>query len=97
LIFETSLEAVYTKVNPSVVYIEVTEQSSSTGGSFGRYGYATETPTYASGSGFVWDTSGDIVTNNHVVKDSTSIDVTFSNGNTYSAKIVGQDPNADLA
>lgn len=93
---QSTMEAVYEKVNPSVVYIEVTEASTSTGG-YNRFGYATPTPTYASGSGFVWDTSGDIVTNNHVVSGSTSINVTFSDGNTYPATVVGQDPNADLA
>jgi len=51
----------------------------------------------ALGSGFVWDTKGDIVTNNHVVDGATKIEVTFSDGTTVPATIVGQDPYSDLA
>lgn len=51
----------------------------------------------ALGSGFIWDTQGHIVTNNHVVAGATSITVTFSDGTTVNAKVVGTDPNADLA
>ncbi|MCL5318096.1 MAG: S1C family serine protease [Thaumarchaeota archaeon] len=51
----------------------------------------------AQGSGFVFDNKGDIVTNNHVVEGATSIDVTFLNGDTVTAKLVGRDAYADLA
>lgn len=51
----------------------------------------------AQGSGFVWDKSGDIVTNNHVVSGSQSISVTFSDGTTVPATVVGTDPDSDLA
>jgi 2-alkenal reductase len=51
----------------------------------------------ALGSGFVWDTNGDIVTNNHVISGATTIDVTFADGTIVPAKLVGADPNADLA
>ncbi len=51
----------------------------------------------AEGSGFIWDTAGHIVTNNHVVSGAAKITVAFSDGSTYDAKVVGTDPNADLA
>jgi S1-C subfamily serine protease len=53
----------------------------------------------ALGSGFVYDYSGRnvVVTNNHVVADSNRLSVTFSNGQGYSASVIGSDPYADLA
>jgi S1-C subfamily serine protease len=49
------------------------------------------------GSGFVLDAKGDIVTNDHVVKSASSVQVGFSNGATFPAKVVGVDPSTDLA
>lgn len=49
------------------------------------------------GSGFVWDTYGHIVTNNHVVENASQISVTFSDGTVVDAKLVGADPESDLA
>lgn len=51
------------------------------------------------GSGFVYNYSGTmvIITNYHVIHDTTSRSVTFSNGNGYAAEITGRDPYADLA
>ena len=51
----------------------------------------------ASGSGFIYDNDGHILTNNHVVEGANSTYVTLSNGNSYSAFIVGRDPYSDLA
>lgn len=51
----------------------------------------------ALGSGFVYDTQGHIITNNHVVSKSKIVDVTFIDGNRYTAKVVGKDPFSDLA
>jgi S1-C subfamily serine protease len=51
----------------------------------------------ALGSGFVWDTNGDIVTNNHVISGAEKIEVTFSDGTIVPAKLVGADPDSDLA
>ena len=51
----------------------------------------------ALGSGFVYDNQGHIVTNNHVVSGANKIEVTFVDGNTYSAKVIGGDPYTDLA
>jgi serine protease Do len=51
----------------------------------------------ARGSGFVIDSDGTIVTNNHVVKNAKSVTVTLDDGTTYPAKIVGRDSRSDLA
>ena len=56
----------------------------------------------ALGSGFIYDKKGDIVTNNHVVPDSSNItnrivDVAFIDGNVYQAKVIGRDPFSDIA
>ncbi len=49
------------------------------------------------GSGFVYDDQGHILTNNHVVEDSDTITVTFHDGETAEAKVVGRDPETDVA
>jgi S1-C subfamily serine protease len=50
------------------------------------------------GSGFIQDAAkGLIITNNHVIQGSNIVDVTFTNGNTYSAKVIGIDALSDLA
>jgi S1-C subfamily serine protease len=52
----------------------------------------------AAGTGMVLDASGDILTNNHVIDGATTIKVTVvSTGKTYTAKVVGTDPTADIA
>jgi putative serine protease PepD len=54
-------------------------------------------PATAQGSGFVYDASGHIVTNQHVVAGATSIAVSFWNGVALDATLVGTDPSTDLA
>lgn len=49
------------------------------------------------GSGFVYDVNGHIITNNHVVEDAKKITVTFLDGTSYNAKVIGTDPFTDLA
>jgi putative serine protease PepD len=51
----------------------------------------------AQGSGFVYDSSGTIVTNQHVVAGASSVSVRFWNGETRNAEVVGTDPSTDLA
>ncbi len=51
----------------------------------------------AQASGWVYDSKGDIVTNQHVVDGATSISVKFWNGATYKAHVVGSDASTDLA
>ncbi|MCF7889710.1 trypsin-like peptidase domain-containing protein [Candidatus Bipolaricaulota bacterium] len=54
-------------------------------------------PQGGSGSGFVYDKQGHIITNNHVVEGAQEILVNFTNGKTISASLVGGDPLVDLA
>lgn len=49
------------------------------------------------GSGFMIDGDGHIVTNNHVIEDADLIEVTFPNGDTYEAELIGRDPATDIA
>ncbi len=49
------------------------------------------------GSGFVWDKQGHIVTNNHVVDGAEKVTVTFADGLTLEAEVIGRDPESDLA
>jgi len=51
----------------------------------------------ALGSGFVYDKQGHIITNNHVLGGSKIVDVTFVDGNRYTAKVVGTDAYSDIA
>src|SRR5437016_5546399 len=53
--------------------------------------------TIASGSGFVWDDLGHVVTNFHVVEGARSITVTFSDQETFEARLVGVEPKKDIA
>jgi 2-alkenal reductase len=59
--------------------------------------YSRTTQGEGSGSGFVWDESGHIVTNYHVIQGATTLTVKFFNGREYRADIVAFDPAADLA
>ncbi len=82
---EILLENIYERTNPGVVNIDV---SGGTGSSLTEFG---------SGSGFVIDTQGHIVTNNHVVDGADEIDVTFADGSVAVAKVIGTDAYSDLA
>ncbi|MBI3742969.1 MAG: trypsin-like peptidase domain-containing protein [Chloroflexi bacterium] len=90
--FQGTLEQVYENTGPSVVNIRTT-----TSGGQSPFGRGLQQFSAAEGSGFVWDNQGDIVTNNHVISGATTITVTFSDGTTVPAKLVGADPDADLA
>jgi len=94
--YQQTLEQIYQKVDPSVVNVNVVLSTTTfVPRRFG--GSGTPIQQSALGSGFVWDTEGHIVTNNHVVDGATKISVTFADGTTVPAKLVGADPNADLA
>ena len=77
---------------PSVVEIDATQTATASPFPQDQGGGGT-----AEGTGFVYDTKGDIVTNEHVVADSSSLTVKFSDGSTYKATIVGTDATTDLA
>jgi len=68
------------------------------GGNDGQGNWRQLEPSrHALGSGFIVDPAGYIVTNNHVVDGARNISVTLSDGNKYSAKVIGRDPKTDLA
>ena len=72
----------YERVSPSVVHIAVTTGRPGGGGT---------------GSGFVWDTKGHIVTNNHVVANAERILVRFADDTIVDAELVGTGADSDLA
>lgn len=82
---------VYERVGPSVVNITTRQarrqQSANPGG----------TPAEGTGSGFVIDTQGHILTNNHVVADASALEVTLADDTTVPARLIGRDPGNDLA
>ncbi len=64
---------------------------------FGQGGRQRVVPEQASGSGVIISSDGYIVTNNHVVAGADEVTVTTSDRKTYTAKVIGADPNYDLA
>jgi putative serine protease PepD len=76
----TDVSALYERVSPGVVSVEV------------RTGSGAGT-----GSGFVLDRDGHILTNDHVVQDAETVRVRFPEGGPVAAKVVGTDESTDLA
>jgi len=106
--YEDTLSKIYENVAPSVVNIRVvlsqTAPSLNEGGiPESPFGFpqdpnqGSQPLPQALGSGFVWDTEGHIITNNHVVDGADKIEVTFSDGTVLPADLVGRDPDSDLA
>jgi len=81
--------ALYLRVAPAVV--NVTTQVLRTDFFWGT------TPEEGSGSGFLWDTDGHIVTNYHVIEGAQQIEVSFGGDTSLPATVVGADPVNDLA
>lgn len=88
---ERSTMAVFERATKSVVFIANTAVQRDPW-SFNLF----EVPQ-GSGSGFIWNTQGHIVTNFHVVYGATSITVTLADRTEQKAKVVGADPDHDLA
>ena len=86
-----SVTGVYDRTGKGVVEITVTSTASS------ALPFGGSQTQQAQGSGWVYDSAGRIVTNDHVVDGAQSISVRFWNGATYKAKLVGADPSTDLA
>jgi putative serine protease PepD len=97
----TTLTQLYKEDTPGVV--DITVKSTSPGGSsfgFGNPNFGNpggRQQTEAEGSGFVIDTKGDIVTNEHVVDGANSISVRFQDGTVAKATLVGSDKSTDVA
>ena len=88
---EQTTIALFEQVSPSVVFITSIELRRE------WFSFrATETPK-GSGSGFVWDEKGTVITNFHVIQDAQAADVTLSDHSTWPAKLVGVEPDKDLA
>ena len=92
---EELLINLYKRVNPAVVNIRVVKLVD-----------AAELPLWdegedlyqeGQGSGFVLDADGHIVTNNHVVSDAEEVEVVFYDGSMARARVIGTDPDSDLA
>eukprot|EP01132_Coremiostelium_polycephalum_P017989 gene17989-21478_t len=94
-------------VSPAVVHIRTTFNSSSSDRSgspfdmmedlFGGGGRRSRAPRAASGSGVILTPDGYIVTNNHVVENAEKVEVVLSDRRKVVAKVIGTDPNTDLA
>ncbi len=89
---ELLLINLYERVNPSVVNIVVT-----VGGEKADNTTPEMFPSQGQGSGFVYDHEGHIITNLHVVAEASKVEVTFYDGSTVPAKVIGSDPDSDLA
>jgi putative serine protease PepD len=83
-----SINAIYQRAYKGEVDIKLTTSTNT--------GFGTQTGS-AEGSGIVYDTKGDIITNEHVIAGGSSITVTFWNGKSYPAHVVGSDTSSDLA
>jgi 2-alkenal reductase len=83
---EQLLINIYDRANPAVVNINVAANI-----------FGEELNDFGSGSGFVIDEQGHIVTNNHVIEDADQVRVTFADGMVVSADVVARDEDSDLA
>lgn len=81
--------SIYRRVGPGVVNI--------TSVVIERDFFLNPVPREGAGSGSIIDTDGHILTNHHVVRDSTRLEVTLSEGSKWPARFVGADPDNDLA
>ncbi len=86
---EAQVEAVYDLVGPAVVNITTI--------SYAYDFFLRPVPQEGTGSGFLYDTEGHIVTNYHVVENAEELSVTLADGRVFPATTVGVDPSNDLA
>jgi len=86
---EQAVVGLFETAAPSVAYIttEVIRSAGIFGAEVAR----------GAGSGFVWDTAGHIVTNNHVVEGATHVYVQLDAGDAIEARVIGKSPEYDLA
>ena len=91
---EIVMTRIYQKVLPSVVNIKVIRVRE---GNAGTRRLPEDFRERGEGSGFVWDVFGRIVTNQHVVGEAKTVTVIFPDRSQVEAKVVGGDPDSDLA
>jgi 2-alkenal reductase len=93
---ERSIVELFQRVSPSVVHVFARpsgrDLAMMQGGPQGGEGGGVQ-----SGSGFIWDAAGHVVTNNHVVQGARPVTIRLSSGEIASAEVVGTAPNYDLA
>ena len=96
---ETVLNGIYTKVLPSVVHIRVAQRVGGVQQQLPNLppGVPEDFFSRGEGSGFVWDDDGHIVTNHHVVDGADTVTVIFADRTQFEAKVLGGDPDSDLA
>ena len=105
-------QATAAKVTESVVHIKSTVRTETSqmdqmdpfrrffereGSPFGRMRPQEPQFSIGSGSGVIINDKGYIITNNHVIEKATDIEVTLHDNRSYKAKVIGTDPNTDLA
>jgi S1-C subfamily serine protease len=81
------------QVSPAVVNIDVSHRPPDQPATAARFPHEVR----GNGSGFIFTPDGFILTNSHVVHQATKIEVTLSDGHSYLASPVGDDPDTDLA
>ena len=85
-----SVGQIYRQDAPGVVDITVTQNSNGNGF------FGSSQQTQGEGAGVVYDDKGDILTDEHVVQNASSVTVTFQNGQKATAKVLGTDPSTDV-
>ena len=90
-----TLPKIFNKTENSVV--QITSSSPTSNSLVIRNGEQIPQNNVALASGFVYDQDGHIITNYHVISDPNSVEVTFVDGDSYSAKVIGKDPYSDIA
>lgn len=91
--WERTTIAIFDRVSPSVVQVA----GRAGGDTFAGADPDEQNGGAQTGTGFVWDAAGHIVTNNHVVQGATEIAVRLANGDVARAQVTGLAPNYDLA
>ena len=89
------LSTLFSKVNGSV--LEIITHGETSNPKISINGMPLGAAFESTGSGFIYDKRGNIVTNYHVIENAQQIYVKFSSGNSYPAKLIGQDIYSDLA
>src|SRR5262249_34845212 len=98
--------AVYERVAPSVVVVDVEKNGRAGGGASPPGGFDfffrsprddSDQPHQSEGSGFIVRQDGYIITNSHVIESEDKINVRLKDGRTLSAKVIGSDDRTDVA
>lgn len=87
---EQSTIELFRRVSPSVVYITRIRMQRD-------FSFNIMKIPQGTGSGFIWDSNGHVVTNFHVIQGAQGADVTLADHSTWPAELVGTDPDRDLA